>query len=259
MIERRRAARRDVAVILGVPGEPPARLTAHQLGTDCVLLNAGSALPEGTSVALELALEDRVSAVRCRGEVVWTGLARGDLHPLGIEFRDLEEADAQRIAALVEAHHHHVTESLRQFPAFDALPEEALEDLCELCFRRTIRKGDAFFREGQEGNTLFVIEHGTVRITRRDADGEDRLIAVASSGEVFGEVSLVTGQPHGATVTAIVDTRVLGMTQDAYEFLKWRHPKAALAFAEVLMRFLCTRLGRTTRKLHAPAPLKRRP
>lgn len=260
MIERRAVPRSEVEVEVSFPSEGAGalKLFTHNVGPDGMLMIAKGPFEPGSALALVLALED--GPLRCEAEVVWSRPeAGGSRRSVGIAFRNLSDAQRARLKSFVDAHLSRLAEVLREFPIFGTLTDEDLQHLSGICFRQRLRKGDLFYREGVQGDSLFIIEHGTVRILRRLPGGEEKMISLASSGEVFGEVSLVTGQPHGASVAAVVDTRVLGMTRGSYEFLKWQYPRTALRFTEILMRFLCARLGRTTRKLHAPAPMEPSP
>ena len=70
--------------------------------------------------------------------------------------------------------------------------------------------GEIIFKEGEQGNCLYVIQSGKVRITKSDSSGE-RTIAVLENGELFGEMALFDKLPRSATARALGDARILSM------------------------------------------------
>ncbi len=70
--------------------------------------------------------------------------------------------------------------------------------------------GEIIFKEGEQGNCMYVIQSGKVRITKSDSAGE-RTIAVLENGELFGEMALFDKLPRSATARALGDARILSM------------------------------------------------
>src|SRR5262245_50412245 len=66
-----------------------------------------------------------------------------------------------------------------------------LEDYCS---------GERVIRQGQPGDALYAIATGKARIAVRSPEGTEREVAVLHAGEVFGEMSLLTGEPRSASV-----------------------------------------------------------
>jgi CRP-like cAMP-binding protein len=73
--------------------------------------------------------------------------------------------------------------------------------------------GDIIFREGDIGDCMYVIQSGTVRLTRKTASGEIT-IATLQKGEIFGEMALFDRQPRSATAVASGDARVLSVDKN---------------------------------------------
>ena len=85
---------------------------------------------------------------------------------------------------------------------FQALTEAEILHLTEIMRPRRLAARENIVREGDGGNSLFIIAEGVVEVTVRRADKSVRL-AVLEAGEFFGEMSLLTGEPRSATVTAL--------------------------------------------------------
>jgi predicted acylesterase/phospholipase RssA len=67
-----------------------------------------------------------------------------------------------------------------------------------------------------------------VRVVVRDAEGEERVVAEVGSGEVIGEIAVVTREARTATVVAIRDTQFARLTKAAFDRLVLRHPTWAV-------------------------------
>jgi len=73
--------------------------------------------------------------------------------------------------------------------------------------------GEVIFKEGQEGDRMYVIQTGSVKITKKSPAG-DMPIAVLESGDIFGEMALFDKLPRSATAVAMGDTRVLTIDKE---------------------------------------------
>ncbi|MBA2445345.1 MAG: Crp/Fnr family transcriptional regulator [Nocardioidaceae bacterium] len=97
------------------------------------------------------------------------------------------------------------TEVLRQAPLFSGLDDEAAEALSASMVEIRIRRGEVVFREGDEGDQLYVVTEGKVKLGRTSVDGRENLLAILGPGQMFGELSLFDPGPRSATVTAVTD------------------------------------------------------
>ena len=95
-------------------------------------------------------------------------------------------------------------EVLRQAPLFSGLDDEAAEALVPRC-REPAARGDVLFHEGDEGDRLYVVTEGKIKLGRTSADGRENLLAILGPGQMFGELSLFDPGPRSATATAVTD------------------------------------------------------
>jgi len=75
---------------------------------------------------------------------------------------------------------------------------------------RVYAEGEIIFKEGEEGDRMYVIQSGKVEITKKTASG-DLTIATLESGEIFGEMALFDRLPRSATAMALGDARILSI------------------------------------------------
>ncbi len=101
-------------------------------------------------------------------------------------------------------------------------------NLCEF------RQGAVLMEQGAAASSMFIILEGAARITLVLAEGLPQELAVLASGDVVGEMSLMTGAPRSATVTAMTRIRAIEITKESIEELLQRSPELLLRFSELL-------------------------
>ena len=93
-------------------------------------------------------------------------------------------------------------DTLRQVPLFESLDDEAADELCHLLESLDCKAGAFLFRAGDEGNAMYIIERGKVRICVHTVDGREVTLTELDRGDFFGEMALlVDGQRSRATIS----------------------------------------------------------
>ena len=105
--------------------------------------------------------------------------------------------------------------------------------------RRLIRKGEIIYAEGQVHTALWQVMSGTVRVTNQNPDGKEVVFAIFSSGDCFGEISLLDGLAAANTATAMDQVELAELAKPDFDELYHQYP----AFAHQLMRLMCGRVG----------------
>jgi CRP/FNR family transcriptional regulator, cyclic AMP receptor protein len=90
-------------------------------------------------------------------------------------------------------------ETLRHVPLFESLDNETARELCELLESLDCKTGAVLFRAGDEGDAMYLIEEGKVRICMRAKDGHEVTLTELERGDFFGEMALLDGsrRTHG--------------------------------------------------------------
>lgn len=91
--------------------------------------------------------------------------------------------------------------------------------------------GHVFFREGDAGDGMYLVESGAVLITTRINDNERRVLARLEPGAVFGEMAVLDRQPRSASATAEGETIVRFIRAEDGERLLERSPRLLAAMA----------------------------
>jgi CRP/FNR family transcriptional regulator, dissimilatory nitrate respiration regulator len=92
---------------------------------------------------------------------------------------------------------------------FDGISREHKAALVRYCLRCERRKKETLFHEGDEGEAMFLLAHGRVRLHKTAADGREVVINVIKPGEVFAEVILFEEKSYPVTAVALTDVIAL--------------------------------------------------
>ena len=130
---------------------------------------------------------------------------------------------------------------LRRTPLFATLDPDSSASLRASMSEIELARGEVLFHEGDPGDSLYVVLRGKVKLGRTSGDGRENLVAVLGPGEMFGELSLFDPGPRSAGATALVDSTLLGLSQD--ELTPWLATRPDVARA--LLRAIARRLRRT--------------
>ncbi len=77
--------------------------------------------------------------------------------------------------------------------------------------------GDVLLKEGDTSGRMYRVEKGSLEVFRTDEDGVEFRMAVVGVGELLGDMSMLEGKPHVATVRALEDCILIGITREAWE------------------------------------------
>ena len=110
--------------------------------------------------------------------------------------------------------------------------------------------GDLVVSQGEAGRSLFVVVSGNLKVWVREDEGRSRHVRSLGEGDFFGEVSLLTGRPRTATVTAAARTDLLELGWSRVEEIVRDHPRVA-----DVLRAVCDERLKADRAAHAtPVP-----
>jgi CRP-like cAMP-binding protein len=131
---------------------------------------------------------------------------------------------------------------LRACPLFAQLEPDVLGELASRLRQRRYRRNEVVFHQGDPGDTLHVITEGAMKIVLPSPEGEEAIIATLRPGDFFGELALLDGGTHSATVTAVEAATTLALPRAA--FLEVLGQSAGMR--DALLRGLAAELRRLT-------------
>ncbi len=126
---------------------------------------------------------------------------------------------------------------LKRVPLFAILSPADLKQVAAIAEEEVFPDGDVIVYQGEQGDAMFVIVSGEVRICV-ERDGKDTEIARRMPGEYVGELAIINREPRNATLIASGDVRVLCIDQKSFEGLIRERPEASLFIIQVLSKRL---------------------
>jgi len=110
-----------------------------------------------------------------------------------------------------------------------------------------VRSGEVLFHQGDADQTLYIVVGGRLRVLRKDAFGETRALGDMRRGETLGEMALITGEPRTATIVAVRDSILVGLSRAGYEQVISGYPLVSIRVAQ----FIIERIRPTASKLRS--------
>jgi len=104
-------------------------------------------------------------------------------------------------------------------------------------FGRNVAAGEVLFREGEAGDTMYVIQSGRVRISKEGRDGQ-KTLAILGPGEFFGEMAILNRKPRTASAEVVETARVLVIDAKTFESMVISNTEIAVRLIKKLARRL---------------------
>jgi CRP/FNR family transcriptional regulator, cyclic AMP receptor protein len=127
---------------------------------------------------------------------------------------------------------------LRRAPLFEGLDDESARGLRRQMTEVQLARGEHLFFEGQDGDRLYVVLDGKLKLTHAAADGRENLLTVLGPGEMFGELSLFDPRPRTSSASAVTDATLAALAHDALRPWLLEHPEVSMHMLQALARRL---------------------
>lgn len=128
----------------------------------------------------------------------------------------LQELTAEGLADLL-----HFISSI---PIFYSLSQETLQSILQKCQVLVTAPEELIFSEGDPGDSFYMIREGHIKVVRMEGDTE-LVMALLDSGEGFGEMALLIGQPRSATVKAIDECTLVRLMSSDFKKMTFENPE----------------------------------
>jgi CRP/FNR family cyclic AMP-dependent transcriptional regulator len=140
-------------------------------------------------------------------------------------------------------------DTLRHVPLFESLDDEAARKLCQLLESTDCKAETSLFRAGDEGDAMYLIERGKVRICVQATDGREMVLTEFGRGDFFGDMALLDGQRRSADAIVAEDARLAVLSREHFLSFMRSNPNVALE----MLTALANRLRRTDELLRHTA------
>jgi CRP/FNR family cyclic AMP-dependent transcriptional regulator len=141
-----------------------------------------------------------------------------------------------------------VDETVRLLAATEVFGEvepRELEEVAKVAVPRSWDRGQVIFREGDVGDTCYLLRSGAIVLTREHQDGRMVALAELRAGMLFGELAMFRGETRSATAEALEPTTAVALLAGDVQRLIRRNPDLALK----LLASLAERVSRTNERL----------
>jgi CRP-like cAMP-binding protein len=173
------------------------------------------------------------SAVR---SAIWYALHRAGMEipfpSMNINVTEMNEDREQRKQ---DEEYARRVDALSRVDVFRALDAEKIDRLARRMRMIIYGPGETVLRQGDPGDSLYVVRAGSV-VVRLGSHGAQREVATLSSGQFFGEMSLMTGESRSATVVAKTDCECYIVDKEAFQEILEERPELAGIISDILSR-----------------------
>lgn len=113
---------------------------------------------------------------------------------------------------------------LKSFELLDGLEDHQLDQLAQSAVTQIYTAGEVLVREGEEGDSMFLVTKGVANVTISGDYGQQILVQTKKIGEIFGEMSLLTGEPRSATIQAKTDVEAILIRKEEFTSVLMQDP-----------------------------------
>jgi CRP-like cAMP-binding protein len=213
------------------------------------LLEAPARCNAGTLLDMRVRLPDEPMWRSCKGRVVWVNESSHEKNRrlLGVELLS-PEADQELSHGGISVRRKPMSPSdldfFRRTPFFNAvsISEKAKFSLLQRMTPEYVRAGERFIEQGDHGDTFYVIQEGSCAV-RVEKDGTECTIARLHTGDLVGEIALLTGGPRSAYVDAETDLKLWGITKSEFDTLCEECSEVRNFLTQLLSERLCSKTG----------------
>lgn len=100
------------------------------------------------------------------------------------------------------------------------------------------KKGEDIIHEGTLSDCAYIIEKGSVEVSKKRPNGQKQVLGILKENDIFGEMGLIDGLPRSATVSALEDCSISVLSQETFNNLAHHNPESLMPILKVLAKRL---------------------
>ncbi len=143
------------------------------------------------------------------------------------------------------------TDLFQRVQLFEGIPAAERATIAKAAQLRTYRRGEVIVRQGQAGETFFVIVRGRVAVTVLSPEGREVVLNTLGEGDHFGEMALLDDEPRSASVVAQEKSELAILSRDVFFDLL----RSNFVLTKELLRSFSLRLRRANATIEGLAAL----
>lgn len=138
----------------------------------------------------------------------------------------------------IDARTQEIVDLVQDVPAFANCSTAALYALAESVHRRSYRRGEVLYYEGDPGLGLYVIEQGRIQLRSESEPGMTQALRDLRPGDAFGVLSILGDFERMETAETLTEARVLGFFRPDLKNIIKRNPSAGAEIMMALSRWI---------------------
>jgi CRP/FNR family cyclic AMP-dependent transcriptional regulator len=142
-----------------------------------------------------------------------------------------------------------IESTLRESFIFGDFPAEEIGRLTQICSTRKVKRGEGIFAGGDQGDSLFIVAQGGIRILRSGPDSYPETLAILGPGGLFGEISFIGRVPRSSTAVAMETSWILELSRSDFDVIFSKQPRFAFRVMKRLASIIATRVRSTNDKI----------
>lgn len=123
---------------------------------------------------------------------------------------------------------------LENIPLFKDIPDDALAALSASAVRRKLKRNATVIAEGDQTDSLYIIESGRVRVFSNNAQGKEFILATMGPGDYFGELALIDEGPRSASVMTLEPSVFLTISKEDVTAWLMERPENAMRMLKAM-------------------------
>jgi CRP-like cAMP-binding protein len=131
---------------------------------------------------------------------------------------------------------------MKNSPLFEGLSDAEIASLESLLEEKRITEGKTVFVENMLGESLYLIEQGTIKISKMLAEGDEKILVILGPEDFFGEMAILEGTPRSATARVAEDACLLSLQRKDFEAFCEKNPKLGLKLMRNIVRTFTRRV-----------------
>lgn len=152
-----------------------------------------------------------------------------------------------------------ISEVLKKVPFFRTLGKESIDFIVERLKFKHFEQGETVVSIGEPGDCMYIIISGQVKVVIPKPDGGETVIAYLASGDYFGEMALLTGEPRSATVITTQPSEMFMLHKNDFEIIVEKFPSISLSMGKIMsqrLRDTLQKAAKSDSKTAAPPQIK---
>lgn len=129
-------------------------------------------------------------------------------------------------------------EILKSVPIFSRLDRESLQRIAEISVEKSYEKGEVIILQDTKVDGLYIVVKGSIKISRLSEDGRIKTLAILSTGDIMGEMSILDEELASATAEAIENSLLLFIKREGFQNILLKYPAITLGIAQILVKRL---------------------